>query len=86
MSAAGWGTLTHQEESVSTGRGAYRDGAWSVVFTRPLRTDDPRDAQLGFASQTRRVAFAVWNGATGDRGARKNWSATWVDLRLETSN
>ena len=86
LSAAGWGTLTHQEESVSTGRGAYRDGAWSVVFTRPLRTDDPRDAQLGFASQTRRVAFAVWNGATGDRGARKNWSATWVDLRLETSN
>ncbi|MGE0710436.1 MAG: ethylbenzene dehydrogenase-related protein [Planctomycetota bacterium] len=83
--AEGWGTLTHQKVSVSTGRGVWRNGRWSVVFTRPLRTDDPQDAQLSTDSKNRKIAFAVWDGAAGDRGARKNWSATWVDFEIEVS-
>lgn len=78
--AEGFGTLTHQKQSETTGRGIWRDGKWNVVFTRPLATTDKLDYQFapGAKGQT---AFAVWEGAAGNVGARKQWT-NWVDFEV----
>ncbi len=78
--AVGWGTLTHQHSSASTGRGLWHAGKWSVVFIRPLKTDDAQDAQLA-AGQPTKLAFAVWDGGKGQVGGRKHWSG-WNDVEL----
>lgn len=66
-------TTTFQDHSISvsakhTGDGA--NGTWTAVFTRQLqpagenRTTVPRDEDLD-------VAFAAWNGSSGERSGQK---------------
>lgn len=78
--AEGWGTLTHQPKSTTTGSGAWAGGRWSVVFVRPLKTDDQLDYQFG-AGQASQIGFAVWQGGTGNAGGRKHW-ADWVSFTM----
>lgn len=77
--AEGYGTLTHQPESASTGKGAWVKGNWAVVISRPLSTSDASDYQL--KPGTAQVAFAVWQGSDGNVGGRKNW-ASWTNLEI----
>lgn len=79
--AEGYGTLTHQPESVTTARGVWRDGRWTVVFARPLATDDKLDYQIT-PGKTHQIALAVWDGGTGNVGGRKHWSA-WVNFEVK---
>lgn len=79
LSAESWGTLTHQADSVTTGKGVWQDGAWSVVFMRPLHTDDANDHQF---NETGQIAFAVWQGSEHNAGGRKHW-ANWVTYQLQ---
>jgi hypothetical protein len=79
--AEGWSTLTHQPHAATTGRGAWVDGTWAVVFQRPLKTVDPLD--YGFAlGASGQVVCAVWNGSAGNRGGRKQWS-NWTLFEVE---
>lgn len=85
LNATGLGTLTSQpqENQNVSGGGAWADGSWRVMVRRDLATASDRDAQLaGRASIP--VAFAVWDGATGDRNGQKRVS-TWVKLVLPAS-
>lgn len=77
--AEGYGSLTHQPESVTVGRGVYKDGKWTVVFQRPLKTDDASDYQ--FTSDKGQLAVAVWQGAAANTGGRKHFSA-WVPFEV----
>jgi len=77
--AEGFGTLTHQPESASAGRGVWKDGRWAVVFARPLQTDDPLDFQ--FDGSGGQISVAVWEGSAGNVGGRKHWS-TWVPFEV----
>lgn len=79
LSAEGWGTLTHQKESVTTGKGVWQDGKWIVTFARPLKTDDINDHQFNDKGQ---IAFAVWQGGDKNVGGRKHW-ANWVTYQLQ---
>jgi hypothetical protein len=79
--AEGFGTLTHQPESASTARGAWKEGRWSVVFARPLSTNDPLDYQFR-PGEPDVVAFAVWDGSSGNVGARHQQSL-WVVFEVE---
>lgn len=74
--AEGFGTLTHQPDSATTAKGAWKDGQWAVVFTRPLQTDDARDHQFTTGAAGT-VALAVWEGGAGQAGGRKQYS-TWT--------
>ena len=74
--AEGPGTITHNPEQRSAGRGSRTDAGWQVVIVRPL------PAKLGPGSRSQ-IAFAVWNGAQEEVGARKMRSA-WVPLAVET--
>ncbi|OQY55902.1 MAG: hypothetical protein DRR08_13290 [Candidatus Parabeggiatoa sp. nov. 2] len=78
--AAGWGTLTPQPKSVTSAKGVWKDGKWTVVFSRPLATDDPNDYQFK-AGEKGQMAFAVWQGGEGNRGGRKHWSA-WTTYQM----
>lgn len=81
LGALGFGTVTHQKSQDVLGRGVWQNNKWQVVFSRPLASADPDDAQLvtGKASS---VAFAVWNGSNQEVGARKQLSS-WVTLQVQ---
>jgi hypothetical protein len=79
--AQGFGTLTTQPRQNSVGRGVWSDGRWRVVFARPLVTDDPADAPLQVGRELP-TAFALWDGAIKNVGARKRF-APWITLVLE---
>jgi DMSO reductase family type II enzyme heme b subunit len=83
MNAKGFGTLTVQPHQDVKAKGAYANGTWKVVFTRPLATGHPDEdtqiAQGGFIN----IAFAVWDGkkdASGElkeKGSQKAVSSWW---------
>jgi len=79
--AFGYGSLTTHVHSAASGRGVWRDGTWTVVFQRPLRTDDPLDFQFVEGGRGR-VGVAVWDGSSGQVGGRKQY-ANWVDFEVE---
>jgi DMSO reductase family type II enzyme heme b subunit len=83
MNAKGFGTLKAQTHQDVKAKGAYANGTWKVVFTRPLATVHPdEDTQIttgGFIN----IAFAVWDGkkdASGElkeKGSQKAVSSWW---------
>jgi hypothetical protein len=81
LTAIGFGTLTHQAESAATAKGAWKDGRWSVVLSRPLRTPDAQDYQFR-AGVPGQVACAAWDGSAGNVGGRKSYSM-WNEFTVE---
>jgi hypothetical protein len=73
--AEGPGTVTRAAETRSNGKGTRLPAGWSVVITRPI----PRELAPSGRSQ---VAFAVWDGAREEVGARKMRSV-WIPLAVE---
>ena len=80
MLAARPGSLTRKDRQAVQGRGVWRDGRWSVVFKRALRSDDP-EADVQIQPGLHAAAFAAWNGQHNDRGARKSMS-DWVVMDI----
>ena len=68
-------TLRPAGENRSDGRGVRTDAGWAVVIVRPLPPDVGPDARG-------QVAFAVWDGARQEVGARKMRTG-WVPLLVE---
>lgn len=81
MIAEGFGTLTNQPDVATVARGAWADGRWSVVFSRPLRTNDLADFQFS-PGERNVVAFAVWEGQAGNVSGRKQHSQ-WVVFEVQ---
>ena len=71
--AEGFGTLSTQKQQDARARGAYENGRWTVVITRPLDTGDSADALLAVGEKTG-INFAVWDGDEGDVSGRKSYS------------
>jgi hypothetical protein len=80
LMAEGFGTLTPQSESASMARGVWSDGRWRLVVCRPLVTQDPLDYQFS-ASAAGQVAVAIWEGAAGNVGGRKQYS-NWIRFEV----
>jgi len=76
MSAKGFGTLETQPQQDVKGKGAWKDGEWRVIFSRPLTDNDPQDAQFP-AGKFQNIAFAVWDGANNEKGAQKAVTSWW---------
>jgi DMSO reductase family type II enzyme heme b subunit len=81
--ARGFGTLKSQPRSGQNvrGKGVWRDGSWSVVFVRELKSKETDDVKFVIGKPTP-VAFAVWDGQNRDRNGRKVVS-NWHKLILE---
>jgi DMSO reductase family type II enzyme heme b subunit len=73
--AEGPGTLSPAAKQQSSGAGKRTATGWTVMLVRPL----PASMAGGKRSQ---VAFAVWDGAHGEVGARKMRSV-WVPIAME---
>lgn len=73
--AEGPGTLTPAPVTRSRGTAQWTAGEWRVVLTRAL----PAAISPGERSQ---VAFAVWDGAHQEAGARKMRSV-WIPLSVQ---
>ncbi|MBI5949763.1 MAG: hypothetical protein HY875_16630 [Chloroflexi bacterium] len=69
-----FGTLSPAATQQVLGKGVYKDGKWSVVFSRPFAGPDVDQASFSSGTKTD-IAFAVWNGSEGDRNGRKSVSA-----------
>ncbi|MBI2439955.1 MAG: hypothetical protein HYV35_01135 [Lentisphaerae bacterium] len=69
------GTITLKSNQDVHGRGLWTNGQWRVMFSRAFNAQDA-DTEAAFAPGTEKFcAFAVWNGAAGDRGGRKSISS-----------
>jgi mono/diheme cytochrome c family protein len=81
--ARGFSSLTTQPpagQNVS-GKGVWRDGSWSVIFIRTLKSKDFDDVRFEIGKPVP-VAFAIWDGENRDRNGRKVVS-NWHKLVLE---
>ena len=78
--AEGCGTMTVKPDQHALGRGVWNEGAWRVVITRPMVSDDANAPRLTPGARTV-AAFAVWEGGNREVGARKAW-APWVPLQV----
>ncbi len=78
LTAAGYSTLTTQDEQNVSGRGTWQNKTWRVIFKRPLLNSDNADIQLRNSTA---MAIAVWNGGNRERNGQKGIS-NWVLLRL----
>jgi hypothetical protein len=76
--AEGWGSMTVKPDQHALGSGVWREGAWRVVITRPMVSDDLNAPRLTPGDRTV-AAFAVWEGGHREVGSRKAWSP-WVPL------
>lgn len=82
LNAEGFGTLTTQEKQNVKGKGNWSNSEWSVVFTRTLSSPDSNDAQLDKWGEYAPVAFAVWDGSSGERDGMKAISG-WHYLKIK---
>jgi DMSO reductase family type II enzyme heme b subunit len=85
LETAGPGSTTFRPPTsqVASGRGAWSDGRWSVVLTRPLVVK--AEEGISFAPAERlSIAFAVWDGRLRDRDGQKRITI-WQELELATS-
>lgn len=84
MNAKGFGTLKIQDHQDVKAKGAYANGRWKVVFSRPLDTGHPEEdteiTTAGFIN----IGFAAWDGkkdpSSGElkeKGSQKAVSSWW---------
>ena len=83
LNSEGFSTLTPRsvDEQNVNGRGVWDNGKWKVVIVRSLDSKYKYDAKFK-PGQKVPVAFAVWNGAQGDRNGQKAVTP-WYDLKIE---
>ncbi|MDP2644006.1 MAG: c-type cytochrome [Desulfobacterales bacterium] len=82
--AAGIGSLTTIRPSIEKVdvRGNYQNGKWEVVFVRELKVTDSDRLVFKFGSPMN-IAFAIWDGAKGDRNGQKMVSF-WNEMVFES--
>ncbi len=81
--AQGFGTIATQDQQDALGRGVWEGGRWQVVIARPLSTGDPSDQEMSRGGRYY-LALAVWDGSSGDVGARKSVTS-WVNLEISAA-
>ena len=84
MNAKGFGTLKIQEHQDVKAKGAYANGRWKVVFTRPLDTGHPEEDTLITTAGFINIGFAAWDGKKDpnsgelkEKGSQKAVSSWW---------
>jgi mono/diheme cytochrome c family protein len=82
LNSEGFGSITPQPAEYQNveGTGVWKDGEWTVVFTRTFAVSGKWDAILD-KKEPLLVAFAVWDGEKEDRNGRKVISV-WQRLNI----
>lgn len=77
--AEGFGTSAVTPGGNSSGRGEWKDGAWTVVISRSLACPGVAPLEPGKPSS---FGLAVWQGGAGEVGARKSMTMVWTPFVL----
>ena len=73
--------VPRKDSSALSANGNWKDGRWSVVFKRSLKTGDVKDLQFE-AGRYIPIAFADWDGVAGEKGGRHSFTSWyWVKLK-----
>lgn len=73
--------VPRKKASAMAATGVWKDGRWSVVFKRQLKTDDQQDLQFEKGKYIP-ISFANWDGVAGEKGARHSFSSWyWIKLK-----
>ena len=82
LNSEGFGSITPQPAEYQNveGSGVWKNGEWTVVFTRTFAVSGKWDAIL-YKKEPLLVAFAVWDGEKEDRNGRKVISV-WQRLNI----
>lgn len=87
LAAGGFGSTTLLDEQSVTANAAYgseistETNEWTVVLSRPLNGDGEYLADFS-AGTIQPLAFAVWDGAEGQRDGHKRASTGWIKVDL----
>jgi len=83
LTAQGFGTLRARPpvDQTVNARGVYGTDSYRVIFRRELSGKGPGAVTLQPGSSVP-VAFAIWNGAAGDRDGKKSVTI-WQELNIE---
>jgi dimethylsulfide dehydrogenase subunit gamma len=88
LAAGGPGSTTRLVEQPVSADSAYgtgqtaQDRQWTVVMSRPLAATGEHTVELTGNKDRQPLAFAVWQGAAGQRDGQKNASTDWIMLDL----
>lgn len=88
LAAGGFGSTTLFESKSLTANALHEaddGGHWTVVFSRPLEAEGEYQANLASLDGVQ-MAFAVWQGANGERDGLKRTSTGWVTLSTGAVN
>lgn len=77
--AEGFSTSSVQEGHGGVGTATWANGEWSLVISRPLKSDGGSVLTPGGKSF---IAFAVWQGGKKEVGSRKSLTMAWTTLSL----
>jgi len=69
------------DSSELSANGAWTNGRWQVVFSRPRQTQSPADIAFDEGSYIP-IAFANWDGLAGEKGGRHSFTP-WYWIQLE---
>lgn len=82
LGAGGPGSTTRLDDQPVSGASQYRaTRQWVVVMSRPLAATGPH--QVSFDRAELPIAFAVWQGADGERDGLKRVSDDWIIVDLQ---
>ncbi len=87
LAAGGFGSLTRLSRQEVAAASTYADESvreWSIVFSRRLETQEVDEVVFG-PGATVPLAFAIWQGAEGQRDGHKLATAGWIRLRFGDS-
>lgn len=79
--AEGYGSSTWKDVQGADGKGIHQDDHWYVVMKRKFAEENTSNPEWGPGKSTF-VTFAVWDGAKGERGARKSLRYAWIPLKI----
>ncbi|MEW6434757.1 MAG: ethylbenzene dehydrogenase-related protein [Myxococcota bacterium] len=77
--AEGFSTSSVQEGHGGLGKATWANGEWSLVISRPLKSEGGSVLTPGGKSF---IAFAVWQGGKKEVGSRKSLTMAWTTLSL----
>lgn len=80
--AHGLGTDAPADGAAIDGGGAWKDGRWSVVLSRPLKAKGSDNVKLT-PGKAVKVGFSIWEGSNRERGDVRSYSRQWRELALE---
>ncbi len=82
VTATGLGTTVRDTNGSLTAAASYGEGGWQVVISRPFAVEGDAVVPL-HRGITRKVAFAVWQGANQERAGIKGATLEWQPLEIE---